>query len=821
MTVERGLLGQRVADFGSHVAGGFSRLEQLGVPQDIWRARVDAVERARQSGNPVLVDSALREYTDLVERHLPPEVVIGEGGSRPFDAHVEQLRRELATVGDPTQRALLQDELSWHQDVRERLDRLAQSDLEAAVMRRRAIVQEEQARTPEEAAQARQALQEFQREGELRQQFDELRQGNAQQRAEARFEALRSAVAPDARAEELRQRVDTAATLEERARALEDLAAHNQLASQERRLAELRTSLPDPHREELVRQVEQAVTPEEARRAERALRQYMDRRVAEQQHRLTERLHSEADARTQAQNADVLRRIDASHGGTPQDPREAELRQRVDTATTEQERSQALHDLAVHRQRVLQQRVDNAATSLERWRALDEQAVFNNWIPQERRLAVLRTALPGGGAPEADVRHAELLRQVEQARSPEEARRAEQALKGHTDRRIAEQQRQLEERLRGSGGPRGGAATEEALGRFEALRGEGTHLDPREAEMMRRMEAAETPEEASSAEQALREYLGTRQQQRLAQEQQRLAQVRAHEQEVATLRERLTRQLTTGTPEQMERTREQLEQARARLTASRTHDEIAAALRHELDRSDTDSRGADAGPGSGGRLDRLVQEGLTRHAEQQPRPGAEKPAAPGPDHEAEHWSKTEIDDLPSAPTGLLPRSGDPAGTPVPDTHAAGDPTPAERHPDTPAPSHPTPAEPPAAPPGSRSPGSETSQLQAEHPRPAAPREETELPSVPTAATRVARATMPSRVPRIDDLDKTLAQLDAADGLRREPVTEVERPAKHAKTQTGNAADRDPAGDPPPTTPTTTGEEPPRQTDTGQPGPHSP
>ncbi|MET9915356.1 hypothetical protein ABZZ74_53740, partial [Streptomyces sp. NPDC006476] len=32
---------------------------------------------------------------------------------------------------------------------------------------------------------------------------------------------------------------------------------------------------------------------------------------------------------------------------------------------------------------------------------------------------------------------------------------------------------------------------------------------------------------------------------------------------------------------------------------------------------------------------------------------------------------------------------------------------------------------------------------------------------------------------------------------------------------------DPAGDPPPTTPTTTGEEPPRQTDTGQPGPHSP
>ncbi|MGW1030043.1 WXG100-like domain-containing protein, partial [Streptomyces sp. NPDC002577] len=73
-TVEHQVLDQRLADFRAHVENGFSRLGDLGVNEDAWRSRVDAVERAQRTGSPVLVDSQLKEYTDFVERHLPVEV---------------------------------------------------------------------------------------------------------------------------------------------------------------------------------------------------------------------------------------------------------------------------------------------------------------------------------------------------------------------------------------------------------------------------------------------------------------------------------------------------------------------------------------------------------------------------------------------------------------------------------------------------------------------------------------------------------------------------------------------------------------------------
>ncbi|MGW1029009.1 WXG100-like domain-containing protein, partial [Streptomyces sp. NPDC002577] len=178
-TVEHQVLDQRLADFRAHVENGFAPLRDLGVSEEVWRSRVEAVERAQRTGSPVLVDSQLKEYTDFVERHLPVEVV-SENGLRSFDSGVEQVRRELATVSDPTVREALQRDLEWHEQVQQRLDRLAQSDPESDIMRRRTIAQQESARSPREWSQAREALLEYQQQRDLQRQFDDVRQGRAQ-----------------------------------------------------------------------------------------------------------------------------------------------------------------------------------------------------------------------------------------------------------------------------------------------------------------------------------------------------------------------------------------------------------------------------------------------------------------------------------------------------------------------------------------------------------------------------------------------------------------------------------------------------------------
>jgi hypothetical protein len=157
-TVESGLLDQRMADFRAHVDNGFTRLGELGAGEDDWRSKVDAVEGAQRTGNPVLVDSALKEYTDFVERHLPAEVLTGRDAPHSFDSGVERLRRELGAVSDPAEQQRLRRELEQRQWMQERLDRLARSDPDDALMRRRLIARQEEARSPEEAARARQAL---------------------------------------------------------------------------------------------------------------------------------------------------------------------------------------------------------------------------------------------------------------------------------------------------------------------------------------------------------------------------------------------------------------------------------------------------------------------------------------------------------------------------------------------------------------------------------------------------------------------------------------------------------------------------------------
>jgi hypothetical protein len=677
MAVEHGLLDQRLADFRAHVDGGFSRLGELGVSQDAWHSQVDAVERAQRTGNPVLVDSALKEYTDFVERHLPVETLTRKNAPQSFDRGVEQLRRELTTVSDPGAKEALRKELEWHQQMRQRLDRLAQSDPQSAVMRRRTITQEETAGSAQEAAQARDRLREFQQRRDLRRQADDPPPGAAQTDLERRLEALRQGVAPDMRGQELRQKVDSATTPEERARALRDLAAHNALTPLERRLNNLREgALPvDAHQQELMRNVEKATAPEASQQAARALREYTDGQIAEQQQQITEQSRSLRDARVQVRNEDLLRRIDALHGRTAQDPQEAELRGRVDAARTPQERAQAIHDLGVHQQSILQQRVDSAATPQERGAALDAQARFNNWTPEDRRLAELRAFMKPGGSSLVDGHSADLMRQIENARTPEQSRAAEQGLKAFTDRQIQHQTEALEERLRGNGqSPSAAAAHEELMRRFDELRGGGRHVEPREAELKGRMEAATTPDEARSAEQQLKDYLVRREQQHQVAEQQRLAQVRVHEQEVERFRDQLTRQQRTGDAvTEAAHTQGQLEQGQQRLNAVRTPDENAAALRHELqqqvespasgsDRRGSGSAGDATGAGAGGRLDRLVREGIAKQAEQGLASRREEQLDLGQEltgHAA--FSLDELSGLPNAPIGrpeVLPSGHD-------------------------------------------------------------------------------------------------------------------------------------------------------------------
>ncbi len=878
--VEHGLLDRRLAEFRSHVGGGFARLEELGVGENAWRAKVDAVEQAARTGDVVLADSALREYTAFVERHLPVEVLNRTDTPGSFDAGVEQLRRELTAVGDPVERQRLQEELAVHRQLRERLDRLAQADPEASLMLRRTLEQEEAARTAGEAARARQALEEYQRDREMQRRLDEVREGAGIEDLDRRFDALREAATPDPRGQELRQRVEDAATPEEREQALAELAAHHQLTADERRLNALRevaepeggASEAAAQRARLVQQLVDARTPQERDQAAQA---WTDFTLRQEQ---------------QAQDAAVRRRLDALDGGVPQDPREAELRRRLDDATTEEERTRALHELAGHKQAQLQQRVDNATTDRERTKALDEQAAFNNWTPQERQLAELRTGLLPGGAPEADARRAELMREIENARSPEESRRAEQALTEHTDRRIREQQQRLAERqqtaeihndlerrlkvLRGQDPDAAPAHDDPLLRRFEELRGDGTQQDPREAELMRGMESAANREEAATARQALQDYLSTRERQRQEQEQEqeRLARVQAQEQEVASLREQLTRQQRTGALDDAAETRQRLEEAHARLDELRTEDEIRAALRRELQQEiDLAEQGADSsgsGSGSGGRLDRLVEEGLAARAEQErarireeleylrrdvdagsldeldalpsvsgTRP-EELPDAPAAGNDGEpqardvdEGSLDELDALPSVP-GTRPEKqpevsaagndGEPEGSvaraedatspevvsgaeDVPgarpggeDDAAAGFLAGLEDMPSAPLSplarfgdvAGPRPAGSPGQsgpPPGRQAPG-QLGDLEAQRPErsgPAVEGDDSALPEAPSGAARVDRATMPERVPRVEDLERTIAAL--------ENDTVAARPADEASTPPAESNDVQPEG----------------------------
>ncbi|GAA3440169.1 hypothetical protein [Kutzneria kofuensis] len=786
--VGSGVLDRRLEDFRNHARGGFERLRDLGVREDTWQAKVDAVEQAQRKGQPALVDSALREYTAFIERHLPAELLTGDDAPRSYDALVEQLRRELVTVSDPQERERLQHDLDEHQRLHEALDRLARSDPEAAHQRRRFIEQQEEARSAEEAAQARQALADGDGDRERGRSLDDVRAGKAEADRERRFAALLSSMADDPRGTELRQRLDAAATEQERAQALREWAEHNRLTSEERLFNDLLTSVPrsgdaelEAQRAHLHRLSENATTPEEARAADQARRELDDRLMRQREEQRAARLRAEADAHAKAADDDLRQRINRMNGGIPHDPHEAELRQRLDAATTEQERAQALRELVQHKQAALQHRVNSATTERERAEAFAEQAKFNDWTPLERRLAKAHM----GDVPEADPHRARLQHEAENARTPEEERRAVQALTEYLNRqsldpeRLAEEQRRLEERL--VAGP---PLPEDLHERFEALRSrdDGAHLDPHEAELMRRSEAADSPEAARGPDQALRDYRRAREQQQQAREQERLAQVHKHEQEVADLRDKLARERRTGAVDHAAKTQQRLERAQERLAAARDTNDNMAALRHEL-RQQVEK------PESDGRLDRLVQRGRSSHVEQELERRREEqeflrldPVEPAPHERGDVSnaadSEPHVGDRPSDELGDKIAAGIKDAL---DAHKA----PSARHSDGAGSPH------REAPPHTAEPGSEVAQLQAERPRSAESTED--IDALPSATgPRVDKATMHLRVPDVTDLDRALSDPDhhdavvdsAADSPARHDVpTELVGQWPHAETHT--------------------------------------
>ncbi len=941
--VEHGLLERRLADFRSHVAHGVSRLEELGIRPEDWNSQVAAVEQAAGTGDAVLTDSLLRQYTAFVERHLPLEILTGENAPRSFDSEVEQLRRELTAVSDPAERQRLQQELAAQQELREKLDRLSGSasgsgsDAESSLLRRRALAQEEAARSAQEVAQARQTWQEAQWESEMRRRLGEVREGTARAELERAFEALREEAAPDERGQELRQRLEDAASSQEREQALGELAEHNQRTSSE--LQQQKNNLlfealrakdaPDERGQELWQRLEDAAGPAQARQAFQELKEHQDRRRQE----FLEQQHAAEDARLQAQNAELRRRIDALDDAGSQDPREVELRGLLQQAASEAERARALSELAVHKQAQLQRRLDEAAGGPERERALEELARFNNWTAAERRLAWLRTgwrldsapqALGGlGSVQEADARYAELLRQVEEARTPQQARLAEQALDEHMERRRREleqrlvqrqQQRQAEQQEQqqqeqGEGAARGGAdgqgapaggdplpakplsPLERALEQFAALRGEDRQPDPAEAALVRRIETASSQEQAHRARQELNEYLAGRTQQERAQEQLRLEQLRNQEQEVAFLREELTRQQRTGAVQEAARVQQRLEEAQQRLAGLRTVDENTAALRRELERKvEAGELGPDKpgpGAGAGGRLDRLVGEGLAWRAEQEaersreqlralrregteggeggegrqglegetpsreagegsldedgsldegsldelealrelealpgvpaartegqpdvPATGAEDTASPGESSLDEDGSLDELDALrelealPGVPAARTEGQPDVPATGAEDTASAGEWSLGEQEAGKDLPSAPlsplarfgdvaagpgaakTPPQPGSSPDrqAPAEPGSEIAQLQPERSRSAAGPDDLALPQAPSAASRAERAASPERVPRVEDLESTIAALKAEEQAAAEQAAAEQAAAEQAAAE---------------------------------------
>lgn len=197
------VLNQRLKAFDSHVERGFDRFEELGVDRAEWQAKVDAVQEARRGEDRDQTDVNLRDYTNFVEQQLPAEVLTGRDAAQPYDATLENLRRELAQTSDPRRARDIDSELNELLDdaaIQDRFDgfRGASTDeVETALLRR-----VENAATPEQAARAMEQLEQHRTERELQDRLDSILADEAEEAGPGSGHALPSE-------DDLRARLDT------------------------------------------------------------------------------------------------------------------------------------------------------------------------------------------------------------------------------------------------------------------------------------------------------------------------------------------------------------------------------------------------------------------------------------------------------------------------------------------------------------------------------------------------------------------------------------------------------------------------------------
>ncbi|MFE7121189.1 hypothetical protein ACFU99_37750, partial [Streptomyces sp. NPDC057654] len=228
------VLDQRLRAFDSHIEHGFDRFEKLGADRAEWQAKVDAVQEAQRGDDLDRMDVALRDYTNFVEQQLPAEVLTGRDAAQPYDAVLEDLRRELAQTSDPRRARDIGSELNELLDtaeIRDRLDQLRQDrtdEVETALLRRI-----ENAATQEQAARAMEQLEQHRAERELQNRLDSIFADEAEETGtgsghtpvsddelQARFDKLKGD--QDDHARGLQARVD-GDDAQDAARALEEL----------------------------------------------------------------------------------------------------------------------------------------------------------------------------------------------------------------------------------------------------------------------------------------------------------------------------------------------------------------------------------------------------------------------------------------------------------------------------------------------------------------------------------------------------------------------------------------------------------------------
>ncbi|MEU7288280.1 glycosyltransferase, partial [Streptomyces flaveolus] len=242
-------LRERYEAFSDQVAEGFERVEELGVGRQEWQERVEAVREAWQAGDLRVLEDSLRDYTGLIERHVPVDVLSGDDLPTFHDPDLARLRRQILTGGDGRDvREALGDYLRLQplsDSLRSRLEEAVtgHTPAEEAVLRQRMLT----ASSPEESAAAARELQDLRAVRALQQRLDGLRDDTGDSTGdgpdgfaslERRLEALRDTPL-DARESELRRQIEEAESDQDRTLALQALHDYRNLQDLHQRVQAL------------------------------------------------------------------------------------------------------------------------------------------------------------------------------------------------------------------------------------------------------------------------------------------------------------------------------------------------------------------------------------------------------------------------------------------------------------------------------------------------------------------------------------------------------------------------------------------------------